>query len=622
VRWPGSSPGGRALTRGLTGALAGSLLLCAVLVPRAGEAAAAGAAVRCTPPHLNASAALGSGRLTVSPAPQSRDAAAGTQVSLLGAPPAQIAKVTVRGSLTGQHPGELRPYSQGDGASFVPQRPFAQGETVSVGVRLLEGAGTIPISWSFTVARQDHSIGSASGGSPPPARAHQSFVSRPDLRPPAVTVSRRAADATGELFLAPYSGTGQYGPMILDEHGRLLWFDPLPAGARAADFRVQSYEGRPVLTWWQDPLVVGADHDSGEVIADSSYRQIAVMRAGNGYQSDLHEFQITPQGTALITVYDAIDCDLSALGGPREGAVADTLLQELDLRTGLVRFEWHLLDHVALASSYASARATSVAEPFDPFHINSVNVEQDGSLLVDARNTWAAYDVDRGSGQVRWALGGHNSSFKLGRGVATAWQHDARQQPDGAITFFDNGASPKVHAASRAIEVAIDPARRTVRLLRTYEHRHPLVAGSQGNLQALTNGNWMVGWGEAGYFSEVDASGHELFNAHLPPSWETYRTYVLPWSGHPAEAPRLVIVRGSGARGSRAFVSWNGATGVSSWRVLAGGAPAALAPVLSARRSGFETAIALPRSLNGRYVAVQALDASGAVLGSSRPARD
>ena len=79
------------------------------------------------------------------------------------------------------------------------------------------------------------------------------------------------------------------------------------------------------------------------------------MRAGNGYQPDLHEFQITPQGTALITVYDAIDCNLSAVGGPRDGAVADTLMQEIDLKTGLVMYEWHSLDHVPLQSSYSSA---------------------------------------------------------------------------------------------------------------------------------------------------------------------------------------------------------------------------------------------------------------------------
>ena len=215
--------------------------------------------------------------------------------------------------------------------------------------------------------------------------------------------------------------------MILGPHGELIWFKALgPPGTRAGNLRVQQYEGSPVLTWWQDPLIAGGSRTAGDVIANSAYQTIAVVRAGNGYQPDLHEFQITPQGTALITVYDAIDCDLAAVGGPRDGAVADTLLQEIDLKTGLVMYEWHSLDHVPLANSYSSAAPTTRAEPFDYFHINSIDVEQDGDLLVDSRNTWAAYDVDPKTGQVRWELGGRHSSFKMGPGTGTAWQHDAR----------------------------------------------------------------------------------------------------------------------------------------------------------------------------------------------------
>ena len=425
------------------------------------------------------------------------------------------------------------------------------------------------------------------------------------------------------MFLAPYSGHGQYGPMILDGHGRLIWFERIPAGARAADFRVQRYEGRPVLTWWQDPLVAGGSRKAGMVIANTAYKHIAVVRAGNGYQADLHEFQISPRGTALITVYDAIDCDTHAVGGPRDGAVADTLLQQIDLRTGLVMYEWHSLDHVPLQSSYATAASASRAEPFDYFHINSIDVGRDGALLIDARNTWAAYDVDAKTGQVRWELGGKHSSFELKPGTVTAWQHDARWQPDGAITFFDNGADPQIHPQSRAIEVALNTTAMTATMTRREEHVNPLVAGSQGNVQSLPGGDWMIGWGEAGYSSEVDRSGRVLFNAHLPPRWESYRTYIFPWSGKPTQPPALALAptSGHGATtgadgGTTAYASWNGATAVASWRVLAGASPTSLAPVASAPRAGFETAIALPPP-TARYVAVQALDGAGAVLGVS-----
>ncbi|HTY96533.1 MAG TPA: arylsulfotransferase family protein, partial [Solirubrobacteraceae bacterium] len=332
------------------------------------------------------------------------------------------------------------------------------------------------------------------------------------------------------------------------------------------------------------------------------------------------EFQLRPNDTALVTVYDAIRCDLRGIGGPRESAVADTLFQEIDLATGLVRYEWHFLDHVPLSSSYYSGRTATDDSPFDAFHINSVDVSRDGSFLVDARNTWAAYDVDRLSGQVRWELGGKHDSFKLGPGAATAWQHDAREQPDGAITFFDNGSSPRVHPASRAIEVALDPARGTATLVRSYSHPTPLVADSQGNVQALEDGTWVIGWGQAGYLSEVEPSGRLLFDAHLPSGWESYRTYVLPWSAQPA-APPTVAVRRSSKGALVAYASWNGATGVVGWRVLVGSSSSALKPLTSAPRDGFETKIALAGSAAGPYLAVQALDAQDGVLATSKAVR-
>jgi hypothetical protein len=343
------------------------------------------------------------------------------------------------------------------------------------------------------------------------------------------------------------------------------------------------------------------------------------VRAGNGYQPDLHEFQLTPKGTALITVYNGIDCDLSSVGGRADGAVADTLLQELDVKTGLVRYEWHSLDHVALAESYASARHSSKVKPFDYFHINSIDVQPNGDLLVSARNTWAAYDISSRSGKVRWRLEGKHSSFTMGPGTQTAWQHDARRQPDGTITFFDNGASPSVHRQSRAIALALDTAHMTATLVRDDAHPSPLVAGSQGNVQALAAGDWMVGWGEVPYLTEFNSAGQVVFDAHLPSSYESYRAYRLAWTGHPSGRP-AVSAAAVGAR-KVLYASWNGASTIASWRVLAGPSPAALAPSATVSpRTGFETAIALPAGA-GPLLAVQALDAAGVAIGVSAAVR-
>ncbi|HTW42673.1 MAG TPA: arylsulfotransferase family protein [Solirubrobacteraceae bacterium] len=622
----------RALRAGLTALVALAGVAGGVVALSSAHSAGAppARAPNCVPPHLNVSAALAGERVTVSPGPETMDASAQTQISMLGVPARELSDVTVTGSRSGRHAGRLLAYSQGDGASFLPSRPFRYGERVSVHAELREGTRTIPFAWRFTVAVRDTPgsssaavVGVAKNPHATPTAAptdYQSFHSRPELRPPDVTVSPTARTATGEVLIAPYAGVGQYGPMVLNEHGELIWFKALaPLGTRAGNLRVQEYEGQPVLTWWQDPLIADGSRTSGDVIANSAYQTIKVVRAGNGYQPDLHEFQITPQGTALITVYDAIDCNLKAVGGPADGAVADTLLQEIDLKTGLVMYEWHSLDHVPLSNSYSSPRTTSKHEPFDYFHINSIDVERDGDLLVGSRNTWAAYDVDPKTGQVRWELGGKRSSFKLGPGTDTAWQHDAVQLPGGQITFFDNGASPQVQPQSRAIEIALDTRAMTATLVRSYAHRKPLVADSQGNVQVTSAGDWMVGWGQAEYFSEIDAAGRLLFDAHLPPNWESYRAFVAPWSGHPTQPPALAAETKPGSgRGATVYASWNGATDVASWQVLAGATPGSLKPAVSAAKRGFETAIALPGAALGSYVAVQARGASGAVIGTSR----
>jgi hypothetical protein len=599
--------------------LAAALALIGALALVASRAAsAASAAPTCTGASLNVSAALAGGAVTVSPTPNSVDASYRTQISFAGVPASDVTQISVAGSRSGPHAGTFAAFSQGDGGSFLPATPFAQGEVVTVHAQLQGTTGPQPLSWQFTTAAVDavsRSLETPPGPPPRPnPREFQHFVSRADLQPPAVAVTANAGtQSAGDLLLAPYAGPGQYGPMILDNGGRLLWFKPLQAGTRAADLRAQVYEGRPVLTWWQDPLIAGGHRGSGVAIADSSYGQIAAVRAGNGYEPDLHAFEITPRGTAVFTVYDAIRCDLRAYGGPADGAVADTLFQEVDLRTGLVRFEWHALDHVPLADSYQPVKPGSPRSPWDFFHINAVSL-YGATILVDARNTWAAYELDAGSGQVLWRVGGKHSSFAMGPGAAPAWQHDAREGPEDTITFFDNGATPKVHLQSRAIVLRLDFAHKTAALVASFTHPRPLIAASQGNFQPLAGGDWMIGWGQEPSFSEFSASGRLLFDAHLPAAYQSFTVLKAPWSGTPAAPPR-VAVRAVAHGGTVAYVSWNGATAVAQWRVLGGASARSLAPVATARRTGFETRIAM-RAVP-RYVAAEALGAQGQILGTS-----
>ncbi|TMK95680.1 MAG: ArsR family transcriptional regulator [Actinobacteria bacterium] len=583
-------------------------------------APAAAAAPICTPASLNESS-LQAGSVTVSPLPGSRDASPETQISFLGVPARALAHVSVIGSRTGRHAGRVLAYSQGDGASFVPARRFAEGERVQVRASI-RGSGTRrTLRDRFAVAVRDP-ISST------PERVHrgrggevQGFRSRPDLHPPTVAVSAGAAGtAPGDIFAAPYGGPGQAGPMILDPGGGLIWFRGLPAKKSASNLRVQLYGGKPVLTWWQGVISVHGFGVGEDVIADQTYSAVAHVRAGNGLQADLHEFLLEPDGTALITAYHPIRCNLSAVGGSREGAVTDGVLQRIDVRTGLVMFQWSGLDHVGLAESYELARKSTPSSPFDFLHLNSVNLDADNSLLISARNTWAVYDLDARSGQISWRLGGKHSSFRMAPATRTAWQHDPRELNDGSISIFDNGASPAVKRQSRGIVVRVDASRGTATLVSQLTHSPPLLADSQGNLQVLEDGDEFIGWGEVGEFSEFDPTGQLLFDGHFPSSTESYRDFRFAWSATPAHAPAFTVVAAANG-GATVFASWNGATDVANWRVLAGPSPGGLSVVAQAQRSGFETAIALPAQAPGPVMTVQAIDRAGAVTGTAAPRR-
>ncbi len=576
------------------------------------------AAARCAPARPNVSAVLSGTSLAVSPLPGSYDASPYTQISLLGAPITALSAVHVSGSETGSHSGRLRGYSQGDGASFVPSRPFRSGETVTVRGGVASGSRTHRFAFQFVVATPDHlpySAPTLPSGKDPLEMQH--FQSRPDLKPPAIVVSARSPQAApGDLFLAPYSGPGPAGPMILDEAGAVVWFRPVAANLAAANLQVQQYGGQPVLTWWQGYIPPQGFGEGEEIIDNSSYAQVGRVRAGNGYKADLHDFHLTPQYTALLTAFAPIDCNLSSVGGPSGGAVTDSIFQEIDLRTGLVRREWHSLDHVGLADSYSSAVDTSRQWPYDYFHLNSIDQLPNGRTLISARNTWAMYELNTQTGQVLTRIGGRHSSFKLSSGAATAFQHDATVLANGTISVFDNGAVPRVHPQSRGMVVQLNPQARTDTLLSQYEHPGALSSGSQGNVQLLENGDLFVGWGSEPYFSEFSAGGALLFDAHMRGSYQSYRAYRFPWTGAPAEAPAIAATAQPAGGAVTVYASWNGDTRTATWRLLAGPSPAQLTPVAAAARSGFQTAIATPGP--EKDVAVQALDASGAVLATSR----
>ena len=432
-----------------------------------------------------------------------------------------------------------------------------------------------------------------------------SFHSRPDLHPPSVTIKQKAsAVSPGYTFFAPKKQVKQHGPLIVDNDGHVVWFDPL--AHEATDFRVQQYQGKRVLTWWQGRSIVGNGHGH-YVLMNDHYHVIKTVYATHGLDGDQHEFLLTPQGTALITAYKPVSGDVSAVGGPKRGKILDCFLQEIDVATGRLVFEWNALDHVAITESYWQLQKVKGKwPPYDFFHINSIDQEPNGDFLVSARNTHALYEIDHRTGKIIWRLGGKKSDFLMGKGTVFNWQHDARRLPHGDISVFDDGAFPKVEDDSRALILHVDAATKKVTLVKAYVSPDKLLSHFEGSMQVLPNGHAFVGWGSEPYFTEFARNGSTVFDAFFGKDRDTYRAYRFPWVGRPSDEPALVV------DGGTAYVSWNGATQVATWRLV----DASGKRLADAKRRDFETTLSVPKGAT--RVQAQALDANGTVLGSSK----
>jgi len=483
--------------------------------------------------------------------------------------------------------------------------PLTRRELLTRGMFTIGAAMALPLTGELAARRTAVN----SFASVPPAGA-PGLHSRPDLRIPGLAVDvNRSGTAPGLIFVSPFGPSGaQDGAVIADELGRPVWEYPVPH-QEIYNFTVQTYRGEPVLTWWQGHLSGG--HGVGiYVIANQNYELIAHVEPGNGLQADLHEFLITDRGTALVTSYVLAHVDLRPVGGSESGLVEDAVFQEVDLASGRVLLDWHSLDHIPLTES----QWPLTPWPWDYVHINAIDVDSDGQLLVSSRNTHTVYKIDRSSGAIVWRLGGRHSDFAMGPGASFAWQHDPRRQADGTLTVFDNEGSPHAGPQSRAIVLEVDEQRRTARLKRQFLHPQALQSSSLGSVQLLPNGNVFVGWGAEPFVSEFSPSGELLFDARLGDGYQSYRAFRVPWRANGQGQPAIVAAA-QGARSTNLWVSWNGDTEVARWQVLAGARPDALKPLTSVPRTGFETAIALDG--RPRQLAVIGFDAASRPLGQS-----
>ncbi|MFG2096279.1 arylsulfotransferase family protein [Streptomyces sp. NPDC048612] len=461
--------------------------------------------------------------------------------------------------------------------------------------------------------------------------------------------AQRPGTAAGSIFTGPYTISspmiGQTGALISDNSGEPVWFRPLPSTSlQNADFKVQTYHhprkgtAEPVLTWWQGSIAIppaytnlpgGAPEPGGcYYVYDSHYRLVRTVFARHGFHPDEHEFLLTRRGTALFIASKPVPMDLRPYGGPEGGAILDSEVQEVDLATGELVFSWDILDHVDPAESEVPASdASSSGGVWDAYHMNSIDEGPDGELLISARNMWAAYDISRRTGRIRWQLGGKRSDFTFGPNADFFWQHDVRFRPESRISMFDDGCCSQPDGTpeqqSHGLILNLDFARRRATVHKTYYHAPPLYSASQGNTQALPNGNQFIGWGQNSYYSEYAYPGNSqnngsqslLYDAKMPGSNISYRAFRDRWVGRPYYPPSAAARAGGGRH--VVYASWNGSTETRRWQLLAGPRPHSLRVVRGrVPRTGFETALATAD--RGPYFQVRALDAHGRVLGTSK----
>jgi EmrB/QacA subfamily drug resistance transporter len=455
-----------------------------------------------------------------------------------------------------------------------------------------------------------------------------SFVTAPSLHPPQLSTDTQTAAgklAPGYIFTANFYDlnyppiTGQSGPLILDDSLQPVWFKPVPQQLVASNLSLQTYRGKPALAWWQGLVTnTGATESGEDVVVNQHYQTVATLTGKDGWTLTLHEIVIRGDD-AWVTANKDIPRNLSKYGGAYNGALTDSAVQEYDLRTGKLLFNWDALKHIPLGESQATLPTNGF--PWDAYHVNSVQLTGNGSFLVSMRDTWAAYLVNIKTGTIQWTLGGKHSSFKFGPGAAFQWQHDVGLAPGSTVTVFDDhccqltGGGTYVPATgpSRALVLKLDQRTRTATLAAQYGSGHKLNTEYMGDTERLPNGNVFVGWGSEPYLSEYSRSGKLLLDGYFPGSDLSYRATVELWVGLPLSPP-VGAARRTGSN-TTVYASWNGATQVASWRVLAGSSASRLAVVANTAKSGFETAI--PLRAGYKSFEVEALSANGRVIGTS-----
>ncbi|KAF2156462.1 hypothetical protein K461DRAFT_319016 [Myriangium duriaei CBS 260.36] len=453
-------------------------------------------------------------------------------------------------------------------------------------------------------------------------------------------------------------------PMLLDANTFSTVYAGPDFGDESMSPTIQSCNGTNYLTWWSGHGKEGYKWGRYYMM-NNRYEIVYNLTALPPLNSaDAHELVITPQCTAILTSYEHIQFDLS-MYNITNGWLLDSYFQEIDLATGELLFHWQAsaaMPNIAFETPTRPPifrEGLAEGEGHDWFHINSVAKDHKGNYLISSRHACTIYYISGMNGAVIWRLGGSHSDFEdLSGGKATdfAWQHDARWLNHNLTRlslYDDRTAGPRHRSAdptSRGIILELDYDKKTVRLVESYYATRGIESDREGNMQVLldspTQGNVMLGYGQEPALTEFAANGTVLLDVAFGPlhlerdSADNYRALKVNWTGMPYWPPSLApgptesflydpanetfFVRlhddfGNAAINDTAYFSWNGATEVKSWVILASNQTGNLTLpdhfLTEVPKTGFEDHAFV--GAETRFVAALAINGSDHVLGAT-----
>ncbi|KAJ5321372.1 hypothetical protein N7476_004374 [Penicillium atrosanguineum] len=454
------------------------------------------------------------------------------------------------------------------------------------------------------------------------------------IQTPYMNVTKMGQTEPGYLFLTPEDisrGTGH--PAIYSDDGQLVWQG---ASGNYSALQPQILNGEPVIAYWSG--YTGEGFGFGHIsILNSSYDEIHRVTLSCQEQNfvtvfdtmafdsciDIHESQITANGTILVTAVNVTQADLSSIGGPKDGWIQDGLIYEIDILTNEILFRWSAHNHpaqVPLADVRAPLQGSggsgvNSTYPYGYPHLNAIYKYGD-DYLVSSRYMCSVFFIAH-NGTVIWHLHGRTGGdFTLGLGTSFCYQHDVRfefQSPERVTLSMHNNDNTEFTGHTSlttglVLDVELQGSKEVTLVSRLWDADEPVYAESQGSYQSLGNGHVLQDHGATPKIEEYDENGTIVMRARFgyDNTMQTYRTYRYSWVGRPSTKPDVVACPTSKGGQTAVYVSWNGATDVQSWKVYSGSEIKQTVP-----RNGFETTVLVAGLSDGDSVAVEAVGGVG-----------